>query len=420
MTLQVRPPRYIYQNIGGVPGWYLIPRPPILIAGATWRMTSLSASSEFTPLPPDTTYGIPAGTSLTPVYGDPSGVLSLSGYHYRKEFFNFVDASSATFEQCAFRGRAPGGSFRQGLITSNATAAGSIKLINCEIAPQKAAGMYYMNGIEGSGVDLNWCNIYNCVDSIHGDKNIRAYDTWFHHMAFYMYNGTTLGGPGTSGGDHAGDSRWPGATHNDHFQSSGGSGHVFQRCIFDGFIAHAHASYKNHPGYIADACGNWQSIYNDTTKGFGFTNSGAARAEWNGAGQESGKWGSCIIASPKSDVVGGTIKDCIMDGTEVLFQMPFQGGSYPSSGCNWNITGNQLGIPHGYASFKRFEQMRMTSAMGTITVDSPNTYGHLDTVTGLIGTPTTSPAPVPGNGVAGTNNGGVFSGTTFNYTTRIA
>jgi hypothetical protein len=309
-----------------------------------------------------------------------------------KEVRGHVVLTSPTsfIKNCWVRGRAPGGTFREHLVASTATSRGAY-VEQCTIAPQPAAQIYYMNGIGGTGhIELRRNDVFDCVDSVHASGagfRVYSYGNWYHDMAFYIYDGSTLGGPGVSGGDHASDTRKPGWTHNDHFQFLSGTGP--HEIIGD-----------RMDGTMSRTAGNVATL--DADPDFG-----------TAAGDFWGMWGACVTVTPKASTVSGILRNCWLDGTEVQFQMPFQGGSNPASGNNWEISGNRCGMTHPYAAGKRFEHMRMTAGMGIISVLSPNVYGDFPSVTGLVGTPTTSPAPVPGNTLPSAAG-------TLPFTTRLA
>lgn len=385
VTAVIRPPRYLLQN--GL--WIRYPWNPIPAPSATVRFRALAGRSVYTDtgdpgepsdsfvlgvtMPDATTTGVRAGGPLETLTGD----LTLTdGMHLsRKRIVGSVIFShqNTSLTDCEIVGRAPGGTFRSDLVIANCTTSGA-KMSFCSINPQGAARTYYMNGIGNADskgyLDVVRCNVWNCVDSTNyngpaAGGRMNHYGCWFHHMAFYKGTGV----PPYTGGDHASDTRRPYWTHNDHGQMAGGQQYRYIGCRFDGYIAHSDPAHTSHPGYILDAAGNWDILYADPEFGWA-------------AGNWAGMWGSGLAVTAKASAVTGELIGCWIDGTEVGFQMPQQGSSYPASGCDWTIAGNRWGATHPYdasGGVKRFELARMSSGIGTITYSKTGTnlvYGE--------------------------------------------
>jgi len=177
--------------------------PPIDVSGV--------APAGYIPLDATNT-GVPAGTTLTPLYGDQ--VITVDGTVLEnRDIFGFVDVRARDVQILTSRVRgSSGGTGNTGLIAAYNAACVNLLVDHCDLIPDYPS--YWLDGILGDNYTARWCNVRNVVDGFGingtGTLNTAAYHNWIHDLAWFS--------PDPNHSDNH--------THNDCIQIFGGSGAI--------------------------------------------------------------------------------------------------------------------------------------------------------------------------------------------------
>lgn len=384
MVAVARPPRRILRSNGQ---WVGVGDP--VSAGATLRVTRMSATSRGVVAPPTddftlevtkpsvSTTGWDRVTPLTVINGDVT--LTAGQVMQNVDIRGFVRGwgAGAVLRNSVVRGRGAASLFVQSALVKGGTTGAPMLLDRVTLKPD--VPRYYLNGVDGSNVVVNRCNIAGVVDGWHATGNdFKVRGNYVHDYAFF---------DGSTGSDHAGDAEFPGWVHADGGQHMGGSG--------------------------LESIGNYYEMYIDPAVSVGVD---APLASGPYVGQTvrqlftspvSGRigYGNALTFSPKAvgPVAGFLIRSDWFEGGRVHLQIPAQASGF-DSGNSGEISNTRHGMDlNPYGAGKRYEIMRASAGMGTYTTTQAPVFDNVPSVTGWTAVTTTA-KPVAGQPLPGTLN----------------
>lgn len=293
------------------------------------------------------------GTPLTTQSGDvtiTTAGVTVTGLDIHG--FLIIKAANVTVTNCHIRGRGPA-YVAQGLVDCTNAAATGVTISRCEVGDSAATTQYWWNGIDGSGFTADRCNIHDVTDAIHTTgSNVTVQGCYIHDLSFH-----------DDDGDHAGDGQHPYWSHNDGWQTMGGTN--------------------------LNATGNYFGCYASTTTGMPDTlvTSGVPNRNWpNG-----------ITISPTGGTVGMTVDRCWFDGGQRWLQAPAQGKGYDTGNTVTikDCTGNADQLP--YNAGGPSVQVYWTTTMGTFNVTGCTYSDSAQTPSAWRGQPLNGPFVIGGS-----------------------
>ena len=178
-------------------------------ASTTWEVTTPPPPAPVAPVviparPGPTNTGVPAGTRLTPYYGNL--VITTPGATYDAldiHGFVTIKAPNVKITRSIIRGGVATGNV--GLITSYDTTATGFVLEDSELAPEFPS--VWLDGIKGGNFTIRRVNSWGTTDNVkvHGN-NVTVDSSWLHGTVYRLVDPNQGGGP----------------THNDAVQILGG------------------------------------------------------------------------------------------------------------------------------------------------------------------------------------------------------
>jgi hypothetical protein len=278
------------------------------------------------------------------------------------DFQSFVveNGKKVTYNNCRFRGAAVPITKPYALINtpSSMTTADRPTLNFCTLKP--TTPIYFRNCTKG-GIIVNRCDLSGATDLLNNGGTGQIITA----TGCYLHDVTTW--DGSAGSEHASDTRFPGATHNDMFECFGGLGHSLVGC--------------NMEAYFNTDYGNPNSFKPWTRGGSG-----------NGATYPLNNYCNGITVAAAVSVSSGTLTNNWFHGGEIGFQAPAYGGGH-DSGHNWVFRGNRFGVDQHPYSGTSYQQIRWSKGMGTFDIDASNVYDTTsDVPSALRGQPLHAPS----------------------------